>query len=121
MWAIYEEILESLKKLDFAIPEKPLKISKPRKIYLALKAIRESKKPERTDKQYGNVAVLGAGVAGIGTALNLALDGFDISLYEAKSHIGGRCASLEWNGVKLDNASHATMGCYKYFHSQSRV
>ena len=117
MWAIYEEILESLKKLDFAIPEKPLKISKPRKIYLALKAIRESKKPERTDKQYGNVAVLGAGVAGIGTALNLALDGFDISLYEAKSHIGGRCASLEWNGVKLDNASHATMGCYKYFHS----
>ena len=117
MWAIYEEILESLKKLDFAIPEKPLKISKSRKIYLALKAIRESKKPERADKQYGNVAVLGAGVAGLGTALNLALDGFDVSLYEAKSHIGGRCASLEWNGVKLDNATHATMGCYKYFHS----
>lgn len=117
MWAIYEEILESLKKLDFEIPEKPLKISKPRKIYLALKAIRESKRPEPTNKNYGNVAVLGAGVAGIGTALNLALDGFDVSLYEAKSHIGGRCASLLWNGVRLDNASHATMGCYKNFHS----
>ena len=117
MWAIYEEILESLKKLDFAIPEKPLKISKKRKIYLALKAIRESKKPEPTNKNYGNVAVLGGGIAGITSALKLALDGFDISLYEAKSHIGGRCAALQWNGVDLDNATHATMGCYKNFFS----
>ncbi len=115
MWAIYEEILESLKKLDFAIPEKPLKISKAKKIVLALGAIRRSKQPEPTDKKFGKVAVIGAGIAGIASALRLAKEGFDVSLFDMKSHIGGRCSAFAWNGVRLDNANHATMGCYKNF------
>ncbi len=115
MWAIYEEILESLKKLDFAIPEKPLKISKARKIILALDAIRRSKQTESLDKKFGKVAVIGAGVAGIGSAIRLAKEGFDVSLFDAKSYIGGRCSAFDWNGARIDNANHATMGCYKNF------
>ena len=112
MWAIYEEILETIKKRDFSISEKIVKISKPRKIALALGAIRRSKKPEPQNKNCGRAIVAGAGIAGIGAALRLAEEGFDVSLYEAKSHIGGRCAMLEWNGAKLDNATHAALGCY---------
>ena len=115
MWAIYEEILESLKKTDFNISEKPLKISKRRKIALAIAAIRRSKQPEAENKNSGKAIVLGAGIAGIGAALRLAKEGFDVSLYEAKSHIGGRCSKLEWEGARLNNGNHATMGCYRNF------
>ena len=115
MWAIYEEILETIKKRGFLLARETLKISKPRKIALALGAIRRSKQPEPADKKCGRAIVAGAGVAGIGAALRLALEGFDVSLYEAKSHIGGRCAALDWNGSRLDNASHAAMGCYRNF------
>jgi len=116
MWAIYEEILESLARLDFEIPEKPLKISKPKKIALALRAIRESKKTSPR-LRHGKAAVLGAGIAGISAAVKLAREGFDVSLYEARAQIGGRCASIEWHGARLDAATHAAMGCYKNFFS----
>ncbi len=115
MWAIYEEILESIKKSGFLITESPVKISKPKKIALALGAICRSKQPEPPGKKSGRAIVLGAGVAGIGAALRLAAEGFDVSLYEASSRIGGRCAAIEWNGIRLDNGTHAAMGCYKNF------
>lgn len=114
MWAIYEEILERLRSRDFDIPAKPLKISKPRKIALALGAIRNSKR-QAPQLASGKVAVIGGGVAGIAAAVNLCAEGFDVDLFEAKSFIGGRVASLEFQGAKLDNATHALMGCYKNF------
>lgn len=114
MWAIYEEILERLRKLDFAIPAKPLKISKLKKISLAFGAIGESKR-NGEKKAFGKVAVIGGGVAGAAAALKLCAEGFDVSLYESRPTLGGRAAAIQWEGAMLDNATHALMGCYKNF------
>ncbi len=115
MWAIYEKILETIKNSDFNITQTPIKLSKSKKILLALRAIRESKRPEPANKNFGKLAVLGAGIAGIGAAVKYAKDGFDVSLYESRSEIGGRATSISWQGMKLDNGTHALMGCYHNF------
>ena len=117
MWAIYEDILERLRARNFDIPAKPLKISKARKIYLALHAVRRAKKT-RTQCEpppRGKAAVIGAGVAGICAALNLAREGFETTLFEARKSVFGRTAKIEFSGAELDNAAHAAMGCYKNF------
>ena len=115
MWAIYEDILESLKSSGFNISDTPLKISKLRKIWLALRAIRESKRPGKKYETEERTTVIGAGVAGISAALKLAENGFDVSLYESRNDVGGRASSIKWKSVPLDNGTHALMGCYGNF------
>ena len=115
MWAIYEKILESLKGLDFEIPAKPFKISKFGKIRLALDAIKRSKVPDAENKTYGRALVLGGGIAGMQTAVRLCSEGFDVELVEARANMGGRASALEWRGARLDNGTHALMGCYDNF------
>ena len=121
MSSIYEEILDRLKALNFDIPPKPLKISKIKKIRLAMKALRESKLKFAEEPSRGKVAIAGAGIAGMCAAANLALDGFDVDLYEATSHTGGRTSSFEWESAKLDNGTHAAMGCYNNFFGTLKI
>ena len=121
MWAIYEEILEGLKALDFDIPAEPYKIPKWRKIVLALKTMSGFGRFAPPFGGCGRVAVVGAGVAGIAAALKLCGEGFDVSLYEARPFGGGRAASINWLGARLDNASHALMGCYSNFFGVLRL
>lgn len=113
MWSIYERILETIKERDFDITEKPVKISKPRKILLALSAIRYAKKPHRQCGLFGRAAVAGAGIAGVAAALRLAREGFDVEVFEARNSIGGRVCKISAYGCELDNAPHAAMGCYE--------
>lgn len=116
MWAIYEDILEKLKARNFDIPASPLKISKYRKIYLALRAIADSKKKVADGcLAHGKVAVVGAGISGTAAAVKLCRDGFDVELFESRGDGGGRTAAIMWAGARLDNASHALMGCYWNF------
>ncbi len=115
MWAIYEKILDNIAASDFSIKAVPVKISKAKKIALALRAIRESKRPEPEGKKFGRAAVLGGGVAGCSMALKLALEGFDVSLFESRARLGGRASSINWEGAELDNGTHALMGCYDNF------
>lgn len=112
MWAIYEKILERIRESGFNITEKPVKISKPEKIWLAMKALRYSKRPSRQRKSFGKVAVVGAGIAGMTSALKLLLDGYDVDVFEARGSRGGRVATISAFGARLDNATHAAMGCY---------
>ncbi len=123
MQAIYEEILERLRERNFKIPEKPLKISKAKKIMLALGAIRRSKraKKEKRFSSYGKVTIAGGGIAGMCAATNLALEGFDVELFEATAHLGGRSSSIEWKTAPLDNGTHAAMGCYKNFFDTLKI
>ena len=121
MWAIYEEILEGLKALDFDIPAEPYKIPKWRKIVLALKTMSGFGRFAPPFGGCGRVAVVGAGVAGIAAALKLCGEGFDVSLYEARPFGGGRAAAINWLGARLDNASHALMGCYSNFFGVLRL
>ncbi len=52
--------------------------------------------------------VIGGGVAGLSAALSLAEAGVLVHLYEAATHLGGRCRSLpdQRFGTAIDNGSH---------------
>jgi oxygen-dependent protoporphyrinogen oxidase len=46
--------------------------------------------------------VIGAGISGLTAAYQLKKNGFDPFVLEAKDHIGGRMATLDWEGFKVD-------------------
>ena len=54
------------------------------------------------------VHIIGAGVAGLSTAVNLAKAGRRVHLYEAAGHAGGRCRSFDDAalGCRIDNGNH---------------
>jgi monoamine oxidase len=65
----------------------------------------------------GGIAVVGAGIAGLGCAFELARNGVQARVYEAASRVGGRCWSLRGvfpgqvaeRGAEFIGASHHTM------------
>jgi squalene-associated FAD-dependent desaturase len=54
------------------------------------------------------VHVVGAGIAGLAAAVDLAGHGCAVTLYEAGAHAGGRCRSFRDAelGVRIDNGNH---------------
>jgi hydroxysqualene dehydroxylase len=56
----------------------------------------------------GRVHVVGAGLAGLAAAVELAAHGNPVTLYEAAAHAGGRCRSFldAELGVRIDNGNH---------------
>lgn len=50
----------------------------------------------------GRVAVVGSGLGGISAAISLAQSGFDVSVYERNSRIGGKLNYLEAEGYTFD-------------------
>jgi squalene-associated FAD-dependent desaturase len=57
------------------------------------------------------VAVIGGGLAGLAAALDCAEGGAEVSLYEARSRLGGATFSVERNGYWLDNGQHVALRC----------
>lgn len=53
-----------------------------------------------------DVAILGAGPAGIGAALRLSRRGHRVTVLEREPHVGGLSASFEIAGVRVDHGSH---------------
>ncbi len=45
-----------------------------------------------------NIAIVGAGLAGLGAALDLRKRGYGVTLFDAEPEIGGRCRTFYWNG-----------------------
>jgi monoamine oxidase len=60
-----------------------------------------------------DIAIVGAGAAGIGAARRLAGSGLKVMMIEAAPRIGGRAWTWDIAGMKLD------MGC-AWLHSASR-
>jgi squalene-associated FAD-dependent desaturase len=56
----------------------------------------------------GRVHVIGAGLAGLAAAVDLAAAGYPVTVYEAGMQAGGRCRSFFDNelGVRIDNGNH---------------
>ena len=54
------------------------------------------------------VHIVGAGLAGLATAVGLANSAAQVVVHEATSHAGGRCRSYEDQhlGLKIDNGNH---------------
>ncbi len=59
------------------------------------------------------VAIVGAGLAGLATAAGLAGRGFRVTLLEARGRAGGRASSFTdtSSGQMLDTCQHVSMGC----------
>jgi protoporphyrinogen oxidase len=53
-----------------------------------------------------DVAILGAGPAGLGAALGLARNGYDVAVFEQGSRVGGNAGSFELAGLPVDYGSH---------------
>jgi phytoene dehydrogenase-like protein len=58
-----------------------------------------------------HVHVIGAGLAGLSTALQLALSGEKVTVYEAAPFAGGRCRSFldRELGCRIDNGNHLVL------------
>lgn len=60
-----------------------------------------------------NVAIIGAGWAGMAAAVTLAQAGTPVTVFEAARHLGGRARSVEIEGIELDNGQHILIGAYR--------
>jgi hydroxysqualene dehydroxylase len=60
-----------------------------------------------------NVAVVGAGYAGLAAAIELVRAGFAVTLFEANRVAGGRARRVEYRGTLLDNGQHLLLGAYR--------
>jgi squalene-associated FAD-dependent desaturase len=59
------------------------------------------------------VAVVGAGYAGISAAVALVRRGWAVTLFEASRTAGGRARRVEYRGALLDNGQHLLLGAYR--------
>ncbi len=61
-----------------------------------------------------DVLVIGAGIAGLRAAVELAARGARVAVLEAKSVLGGRATAFHdpRTGERVDNGQHVMMGCY---------
>lgn len=48
------------------------------------------------------VLIIGAGIAGIATAIRLAVKGYQVEVFEANRHAGGKIAEFEQGGFRFD-------------------
>ncbi len=60
-----------------------------------------------------NVAIIGAGWAGMAAAVMLAQAKNRVTVFEAARHLGGRARAVEIEGVELDNGQHILIGAYR--------
>ena len=60
-----------------------------------------------------NVAIIGAGWAGMAAAVALAQAKVRVTVCEAARHLGGRARSVEIEGIELDNGQHMLIGAYR--------
>lgn len=116
MTEVYYGLLQKIRKHDFDVISKSRRLSKIEKALLIAKGRKGAciNKPNLAPPQ--NIAVWGAGLAGIGAALELGQQGHTINVYEAKSYLGGRAHSFTdaRSGITLDNGQHIFMGCYHH-------
>jgi phytoene desaturase len=49
-----------------------------------------------------NIGIVGAGVAGLASAIRLAAKGHHVEVFEANTYPGGKLTSLEWQGFRFD-------------------
>ncbi len=52
------------------------------------------------------IAVLGAGISGLSSAVLLKEKGYDVRLFEASDRVGGLARSFDWHGFHCDIAPH---------------
>ncbi|PTX99665.1 squalene synthase HpnD [Verrucomicrobia bacterium LW23] len=115
MREVYFAVLEKIKRHDFNVFAQPTRLNKLEKAwhYMAAQRREKSLKPSPPPPPK-KVLVLGAGFAGIATAVELARRGHNVTVLESRSLLGGRAQSFTdaKTGLEVDNGQHILMGCY---------
>ncbi len=52
-----------------------------------------------------NIAIIGAGVAGVSAANVLKARGYNVTIFEKSRGYGGRCATKRWDGHVVDHGA----------------
>jgi squalene-associated FAD-dependent desaturase len=60
-----------------------------------------------------NVAIIGAGWAGMAAAVALAQAKIAVTVFEAARSPGGRARTVDLEGIELDNGQHVLIGAYR--------
>ncbi|CAL8470172.1 g9714 [Coccomyxa elongata] len=58
------------------------------------------------------VAIVGSGLAGLSTAVELLDQGYEVDVYESRPFIGGKVASWQKDGNHVEMGLHVFFGCY---------
>ncbi|KAK9915937.1 hypothetical protein WJX75_006203 [Coccomyxa subellipsoidea] len=58
------------------------------------------------------VAIVGSGLAGLSTAVELLDQGYEVDIYESRPFIGGKVASWQKDGNHVEMGLHVFFGCY---------
>lgn len=61
----------------------------------------------------GDTVVVGAGWAGLATAVSLTRAGIPVKLFESARQIGGRARRVPFEGLTVDNGQHLFIGAYR--------
>ena len=59
------------------------------------------------------VGVIGGGYAGMAAAVELARNGFAVTVFESARQLGGRARGVLHNDTQFDNGQHLLLGCYR--------
>ena len=59
-----------------------------------------------------NIAVVGAGIAGLAVAVGLEQAGHRVTVYEAADKVGGRMSSVDLGDYSIDNGFHVLHTAY---------
>ncbi|CAK0773200.1 hypothetical protein CVIRNUC_004040 [Coccomyxa viridis] len=57
-------------------------------------------------------AIVGSGLAGLSTAVELLDQGYEVDIYESRPFIGGKVASWQKDGNHVEMGLHVFFGCY---------
>lgn len=63
----------------------------------------------------GKFVVVGAGLAGLGAAVELQAAGHSVELIERTRLLGGKATSFTVDGIEVDNGQHVFLGCCSEF------
>lgn len=73
----------------------------------------EEPAPPRADAPKLKVAIVGSGLAGLSTAVELLDQGYEVDIYESRPFIGGKVASYkDKDGNDIEMGLHVFFGCY---------
>lgn len=69
--------------------------------------------PGKTNKERLKIGIVGAGLAGMVAAMDLADAGHDIEMFELRPYVGGKVSSwLDKDGNHIEMGLHVFFGCY---------
>ncbi|KAL4421307.1 hypothetical protein ABPG75_010598 [Micractinium tetrahymenae] len=73
----------------------------------------EEPAPPRADAPKLKVAIVGSGLAGLSTAVELLDQGYEVEIYESRPFVGGKVASYkDKDGNDIEMGLHVFFGCY---------